>query len=223
MFPRLNTWSPSRTSRRLGVYVVGNSHDQTRDRDGQPGDGTFTDVTEKTGVNDPRWSTGAAFGDYDRDGHLDLFVANYVDFKLTDLPKFGNCKFCEYLGLPVQCGPRGLPGAGDSHFHNNGDGTFTNVSVKAGVSDPDGRYGLGVTSTDVDGDGWPDLYVANDSGPKFLYHNNRNGTFTEMGFLAPESRSARTEASARQSGSKLPHSKQPARQLAIQRTSETRH
>lgn len=148
------------------------------------GDGTFTDVTQKAGVNDLRWSAGATFGDYDRDGHLDLFVSNYVDFKLSDLPEFGKGKFCEYRGLPVQCGPRGLPGAGDSLFHNNGDGTFTEVSVKAGVSDPDGRYGMGTTWTDVDGDGWPDLYVANDSGPNFLYHNNRNGTFTEIGFLA---------------------------------------
>ena len=148
------------------------------------GDGTFTDVTEKAGVREGRWSTGAAFGDYDNDGYLDLFVANYVDFKMSDLPKFGKGKFCEYRGVPVQCGPRGLPGAGDSLFHNNGNGTFTDVSVKAGVSDPDGRYGLGVVWTDIDQDGWQDLYVANDSGPNFLYHNNHNGTFTEMGFLA---------------------------------------
>lgn len=148
------------------------------------GDGTFTDVTEKAGVRDGRWSSGAAFGDYDNDGYLDLFVANYVDFKMSDLPKFGKGKFCEYRGVPVQCGPRGLPGAGDSLFHNNGNGTFSDVSMKAGVSDPDGRYGLGVVWTDIDQDGWQDLYVANDSGPNFLYHNNHNGTFTEMGFLA---------------------------------------
>jgi hypothetical protein len=148
------------------------------------GDGTFTDVTEKAGVDDPRWSTGAAFGDYDNDGRLDLFVANYVDFKLSDLPQFGKGKFCQYRGLDVQCGPRGLPGAGDSLFHNNGDGTFTEVSKRAGVSDPDGRYGLGVVWTDVDDDGWQDLYVANDAGPNFLYHNNRDGTFTEIGYLA---------------------------------------
>ncbi len=148
------------------------------------GDGTFTDVTQKAGVDDPRWSTGAAFGDYDNDGNLDLFVSNYVDFKLSDLPEFGKGKFCQYRGVPVQCGPRGLPGAGDSLFHNNGNGTFTNVSRKAGVSDPDGRYGLGVVWADVDDDGWQDLYVANDSGPNFLYHNNHDGTFTEMGFLA---------------------------------------
>ena len=82
------------------------------------GNGTFTDITEKAGVDDPRWSTGAALGDFDNDGAPDLFVSNYVDFKLDDLPKFGQGKFCQYRGLPVQCGPRGLPGAGDSHFRN---------------------------------------------------------------------------------------------------------
>ena len=148
------------------------------------GDGTFTDVTAQAGVDDPRWSSGAAFGDYDRDGSLDLFVANYVDFKPTDLPEFGKGKTCEYRGIPVQCGPKGLPGAGDSLFHNDGKGTFTNVTDSAGVADPEGRYGLGVVWTDVDADGWADLYVANDTGPNFLYHNNHNGTFTEMGFQA---------------------------------------
>lgn len=148
------------------------------------GGGTFTDVTQKAGVDDPRWSTGAAFGDYDNDGDLDLFVANYIDFRLTDLPEFGKGKFCQYRGVPVQCGPRGLPGAGDSLFRNNGDGTFTNVSKDAGVSDPDGRYGLGVLWSDLDNDGWIDLFVANDAGPNFLYKNNRNGTFTEIGVFA---------------------------------------
>lgn len=148
------------------------------------GDGTFTDVTAKAGVDDSRWSTGAAFGDYDRDGWLDLFVANYVDFRLSDLPKFGQGKFCNYHGIAVQCGPRGLKGAGDSLFHNNGNGTFSDLSKKAGVSDPEGRYGLGALWTDADGDGWPDLYVANDTGPNFLYRNRHNGTFDEIGFLA---------------------------------------
>lgn len=148
------------------------------------GDGTFTDTAAKAGVDDPRWSTGAAFGDYDRDGRLDLFVANYVDFKLSDLPEFGKGKFCNYHGIAVQCGPRGLKGAGDALFHNSGNGTFSNVSEKAGVSDPQGRYGLGAVWTDIDGDGWPDLYVANDTGPNFLYHNKQNGTFEEIGFLA---------------------------------------
>src|SRR5215510_5176171 len=148
------------------------------------GDGTFTDVTQKAGVDDTRWSTGAAFGDYDNDGNVDLFVANYVDFRIKDLPEFGQGKFCQFRGVPVQCGPRGLPGAGDSLFHNNGDGTFTEVSKKAGVSDLDGRFGMSALWTDLDGDGWMDLYVANDSGPNFLYKNNRNGTFNEIGLLS---------------------------------------
>ena len=99
------------------------------------GDGTFTDVTARAGVGDARWSTGAAFGDYDNDGKLDLFVANYIDLSLDALPEFGSGKNCVFRGLPVQCGPRGLKGAGDTLYHNNGDGTFTDVSTTAGVSD----------------------------------------------------------------------------------------
>jgi hypothetical protein len=148
------------------------------------GNGTFTDITERAGVDDPRWSTGAAVADYDKDGALDLFVSNYVDINLSKLPEFGKTKFCQYRGVPVQCGPKGLPGAGDSLFHNNGDGTFTNVSKKAGVSDPEGRYGLGAIWTDVDGDGWLDLFVANDATGNYLYHNNKDGTFTEIGLQA---------------------------------------
>src|ERR1043166_9716559 len=102
------------------------------------GDGTFTDVTDRAGVGDPRWSTGAAFFDYDGDGRLDLFVSNYVEFDINHLPEFGKGRTCQYKGVPVQCGPRGLPGAGDTLYHNNGDGTFTDVSKKAGVSDPEG-------------------------------------------------------------------------------------
>jgi hypothetical protein len=148
------------------------------------GNGMFTDITERAGVDDPRWSTGAAVADYDKDGALDLFVSNYVDINLSKLPEFGKTKFCQYRGVPVQCGPKGLPGAGDSLFHNNGDGTFTNVSKKAGVSDPEGRYGLGAIWTDVDGDGWLDLFVANDATGNYLYHNNKDGTFTEIGLQA---------------------------------------
>jgi hypothetical protein len=145
------------------------------------GDGTFTDVTSKAGVSDGRWSTGAAFGDYDVDGFVDLMVTNYVDFHLDDLPKFGSATNCKYLGIDVQCGPRGLKGAGDSLFHNNGDGTFTNVSEAAGVSDPSGYYGLGVLWADFNNTGRPDIYVANDSTPKFLYRNMGHGKFEEIG------------------------------------------
>ncbi len=148
------------------------------------GDGTFTDITDRAGVDDPRWSTGAAVADYDKDGALDLFVSNYVDINLSKLPEFGKSTFCQYRGVPVQCGPKGLSGAGDSLFHNNGDGTFTDVSKKAGVSDPEGRYGLGAVWTDVDGDGWLDLFVANDATGNYLYHNNKDGTFAEIGLQA---------------------------------------
>ena len=145
------------------------------------GDGTFTDVTAKAGVRDGRWSTGAAFGDYDGDGRIDLMVANYVDFHLNDLPRFGSESYCKYRGLSVQCGPRGLAGAGDSLFHNNGDGTFTDVSKAAGVDDPHGYYGLGVLWSDLNNTGRPDLYIADDSTPKFLYRNLGGGHFREIG------------------------------------------
>jgi hypothetical protein len=148
------------------------------------GDGTFKDVTAKAGVGDPRWSTGAAFVDYDNDGRLDLFVANYVDFDIAHLPEFGKGRTCQYKGVPVQCGPRGLPGAGDALYHNNGDGTFNEVSKRAGVSDPGGFYGLGVICSDFDGDGFTDIYVANDSTPNFLYRNNGDGTFKDVGFVS---------------------------------------
>jgi enediyne biosynthesis protein E4 len=148
------------------------------------GNGTFTDVTQKAGVGDPRWSTGAAFLDYDSDGQLDLFVSNYVDFDINHLPEFGKGKTCQYKGIAVQCGPRGLPGAGDTLYHNNGDGTFTDVSKGAKVSDPDGYYGMGVICSDFDGDGLTDIYVANDSTPNFLYKNNGDGTFKDVGFVS---------------------------------------
>jgi hypothetical protein len=145
------------------------------------GDGTFTDVTAKAGVADGRWSTGASFGDYDGDGLVDLMVANYVDFHLDDMPRFGSSPTCKYRGLDVQCGPRGLKGAGDSLFHNNGDGTFTNVAKSAGVDDPNGYYGLGTIWADFNNTGRPDIYIANDSGPNFLYRNDGKGKFTEIG------------------------------------------
>ena len=148
------------------------------------GNGTFSDVTVKSGVTDPRWSTGAAFVDYDNDGKLDLFVSNYVGFDLNNLPEFGVGRTCQFKGVPVQCGPRGLPGAGDSLYRNNGDGTFADVSKKAGVSDPNGYYGLGVICSDFDEDGLVDIFVANDSTPNFLYRNNGDGTFKETAFIS---------------------------------------
>jgi len=145
------------------------------------GDGTFTDVTKAAGVADGRWSTGAAFADYDGDGFVDLMVSNYVDLDIHHLPVFGSGTTCRFMGVDVQCGPRGLKGAGDSLFHNNGDGTFTDVSKKAGVDDPNGFYGLGISWSDFDNTGRPDIYVANDSMAAFLYRNDGNGKFTDIG------------------------------------------
>jgi hypothetical protein len=144
-------------------------------------DGTFTDVTAKAGVaNANEWGTSAAFGDYDNDGYLDLFVADYVDVDMNNLPPFGIGPFCQYRGIPVNCGPRGLKGARDRLYHNNGDGTFTDVTEKLNI-DPDRYYGLGVLWLDYDKDGCLDLYVADDSSPSLLYHNNCKGGFTEVG------------------------------------------
>jgi hypothetical protein len=145
-------------------------------------DGTFTDITEKAGVAGGGWSTGCGFADYDRDGHLDLFVSRYVKLDLQNLPEFGKGKTCEHRGIKVQCGPRGLPGMTDLLYHNDGHGHFTEVGEKAGVSDPRAYFGLGVAWFDYNGDGWPDLYVANDSTPSFLYLNQRDGTFKEVAF-----------------------------------------
>ncbi len=145
----------------------------------------FEDVTDKAGVAGGGFSTGAAWGDYDRDGHVDLFVSRYVHFDMNKLPNFGkNEKNCSFKGIPVQCGPWGMLGESDLLFHNRGDGTFEEVSKKAGVDDPNLYYGLGAIWGDYDNDGWPDLYVANDSGPNYLYHNRHNGTFEEVGLLA---------------------------------------
>ena len=145
------------------------------------GDGSFTDVTTKAGVgNTGQWGTSAAFGDYDNDGRLDLYVANYVDLDLTHLPEFGQGPFCQYRGIAVSCGPRGLKGGRDRLYHNNGDGTFTDVSEKLNI-DPGAYYGLGVLWLDYDLDGCLDLYVADDSSPSLLYHNDCKGGFTEVG------------------------------------------
>jgi hypothetical protein len=147
-------------------------------------DGTFADITQDAGVAAGGFSTGCGFADYDRDGDLDLFVSRYVKVDLDHLPQFGKDKTCEYRGIAVQCGPRGLPGETDFLYRNDGNGHFTDVSVAAGVSDPRAYFGMGVSWFDANGDGWPDLYVANDSTPNFLYINQKNGTFKDVAFPA---------------------------------------
>ena len=151
-------------------------------------DGTFTDVAEKAGVVVGGWSAGPTWGDYDHDGLLDLFVPGYLKFDPDHPPIAGEggipAGFCQFRGIPVMCGPRGLLGEGDHLFHNNGDGTFTDVSVKAGVSDPHGYYGLASVFIDADDDGWVDLLVANDSTPNFFYRNRHNGTFEDMSYVS---------------------------------------
>jgi hypothetical protein len=144
----------------------------------------FEDVTDKAGVAVGGLSAGAAWGDYDRDGHVDLYVSRYVHVDMDKLPDFGsNEKFCRFRGVLVQCGPWGLAGESDFLFHNRGDGTFEDVSKKAGVDDPKHYYGLGVVWGDYDNDGWPDIYVANDAGPNYLYRNKHDGTFEEVGLM----------------------------------------
>jgi hypothetical protein len=143
------------------------------------GNCTFEDVTDKAGVRGGGLSTGAAWGDYDRDGNVDLFVARYVHVDMNNLPAPGSTKFCQFKGAPVQCGPWGMEGETDMLYHNRGDGTFEEVSKKAGVDDPEKYYSLGATWGDYDNDGWPDLFVADDATPNHLYHNNHDGTFTD--------------------------------------------
>jgi hypothetical protein len=147
------------------------------------GDGTFSDVTEKAGLLHAgnRWGSGCTFVDYDRDGRLDLFVSNYLEFDTKTIPKPGENPNCNWKGIPVNCGPRGLPPSVPALYHNNGDGTFTDVSEKSGVSKAKGSYGMTAVAADFNNDGWPEIYVACDSTPSFFFQNNRNGTFTEAG------------------------------------------
>ena len=151
-------------------------------------DGTFTDVGEKAGVTLGNWSTGASFGDYDGDGRLDLFVPGYVHYDMQHPPVPGSPAvggfFCAYRGAQVMCGPRGLEGEPDHLFHNNGDGTFTDVSIKAGVADKEKRYGFSSTFVDVNNDGKVDLLVANDSSPNYLYINKGDGTFEDDSYAS---------------------------------------
>jgi hypothetical protein len=150
--------------------------------------GTFTDAAEKAGVTLGNWSTGASFGDYDGDGRLDLFVPGYVHYDMAHPPHAGadvtSLGFCQYRGVNVSCGPRGLEGEPDHLFHNNGDGTFTDVSEKAGVSDPNHYYGFSSTFVDVNDDGKVDLIVANDSSSNYLYINKGDGTFEDASYYS---------------------------------------
>ncbi|MCD9185904.1 MAG: CRTAC1 family protein [Pyrinomonadaceae bacterium] len=143
----------------------------------------FQDVTEKSGLKGDGFMTGAAWADYDRDGDLDVFVAGYVKLDLNNLPVFGSSQTCSFKGIRVQCGPRGLPGEGDFFYRNRGNGTFEEISQKIGVADGKKYYGLGVIWGDYNDDGWLDIYVANDGTPNYLYKNNGDGSFTDVGFV----------------------------------------
>jgi len=149
------------------------------------GNGTFEDVTRAAGLQNARtrWGTGCAFLDYDRDGRLDLFVANYIDLDLKTAPT-PDSGLCRYKGIQVACGPPGLNGGKNALYHNRGNGTFEDVSEKSGITRANGTYGLGVTTLDFDNDGWVDVYVANDSNPSALYRNNHDGTFADIGVTA---------------------------------------
>jgi hypothetical protein len=149
------------------------------------GDGTFTDVTKQAGLENSktRWGAGCSFLDYNRDGHLDVFVSNYVQFDPTHIPKPGQDVYCNWKGVPVNCGPRGLPPGYHSLYRNNGNGTYTDVSVQAGIDGLCSSYGMTVVAADFDEDGWPDIFVACDSTPSLLLMNQRNGTFREEGVI----------------------------------------
>jgi len=145
------------------------------------GDGTFSDVTRRAGVADAGWSTGSAFGDFDNDGYVDLFVVHYLELDIGNLPAHGSRPYCNYRGILVHCGPKGLPPETDTLYRNNGDGTFSNVSRKAGILAAKLYYGFTALWTDYNDDGRPDILVANDSTPNLVYRNNGDGTFAEVG------------------------------------------
>src|SRR6201987_2586037 len=147
------------------------------------GDGTFTDVTAKAGLNTAKdqWSTGCSFVDYDRDGKVDIFLVRYVDFSYNSVPHPGQGRWCQWKGINVMCGPRGLKPGTSALYHNNGDGTFSDVSQKSGIHATTACYGFTSLTSDFDQDGWPDIYVACDSNANLLYQNNRDGTFGEIG------------------------------------------
>jgi enediyne biosynthesis protein E4 len=150
------------------------------------GDGTFTDVTHQAGLDQAmvRWGAGCSFLDYDRDSHLDLFVCNYIKLDPSTIPPATDTTYCQWKGVPIMCGPRGLPGDTNILYHNNGDGTFTDVSEKSGILKPGPRYSITAVSYDFDNDGWPDIYVAVDSEPSILFKNNHDGTFTDVAVMA---------------------------------------
>ena len=147
------------------------------------GSGLFTDVTRRAGIDDTRWGTSCAFADYDRDGDLDLYVANYVKFDESTIPARGTTAACRFMATDVFCGPKRLTGDPDFLYRNNGDGTFSDVTAAAGVVDP-GYYGFGVVFADLTDDGWPDIYVANDSVPNLFFRNRKDGTFVEEGLVS---------------------------------------
>jgi hypothetical protein len=148
--------------------------------------GVFTEMADKAGVagSGKAWGTGCAWVDYDRDGHLDLMIADYVDFDLATAPTPGERPSCVWKGVPVMCGPRGLPGAKNILYHSRGDGTFEDVTTKAHIDQTDGHYAFSVSTLDYNDDGWPDIYVACDSTPSILYRNNRDGTFTDVAVVS---------------------------------------
>lgn len=150
------------------------------------GDGTFTDVTKEAGLLHPdtRWGAGCTFLDYNRDGHLDLFVSTYLDFNLKTTPVPGSNENCMWKGVAVNCGPRGLPTGRNALYRNNGNGTFTDVSAASGIARTQNRYGMTAVAADFDDDGWPDIFVACDSTASVLYRNKRDGTFEDIALEA---------------------------------------